>query len=47
MTKKLPILIMVFNRPNLTRKTFERIKEYRPDKLYIGCDGPRPKFKRC
>ena len=33
---------MVFNRPNLTRKTFERIKEYRPDKLYIGCDGPRP-----
>jgi hypothetical protein len=39
---KLPILIMVFNRPELTKRTFERIKKYKPKKLYIGCDGPRP-----
>ena len=42
MKKKVPILIMVFNRPDLTKKTFERIMKYRPEKLYIGCDGPRP-----
>ena len=42
MKKKLPILIMVFNRPDLTKKTFDRIKKYRPKRLYIGCDGPRP-----
>ena len=33
---------MVFNRPDLTKKTFDRIKKYKPNKLYIGCDGPRP-----
>ena len=32
---------MVFNRPDLTKKTFDKIKKYRPEKLYIGCDGPR------
>jgi hypothetical protein len=41
MNKKLPILLMVFNRPNLTKKVFAKIKKYKPEKLYIACDGPR------
>ena len=41
MNKKLPILLMVFNRPDLTKKVFAKIKKYKPEKLYIACDGPR------
>ena len=32
---------MVFNRPDLTKKVFAKIKKYKPEKLYIACDGPR------
>jgi len=35
------ILFIVFNRPELTRSVYEKIKEYNPDKLYIAIDGPR------
>ena len=41
MNKRLPILFMVFNRPDLTKKVFAKIKKYKPEKLYIACDGPR------
>lgn len=36
-----PILFMVFNRPDSTRRVFETIRRQRPEKLYISCDGPR------
>lgn len=36
-----PILFLIFNRPDVTRKVFEEIKKVRPQKLYIGADGPR------
>lgn len=38
---KAPILYLVFNRPDLTAKTFKQIQKYKPKKLYISSDGPR------
>jgi hypothetical protein len=36
-----PILLLVFNRPNTTEKVFSKIKEIQPGKLFIAADGPR------
>ena len=36
-----PILFLVFNRPDVTKKVFEQIKKAKPKKLYIAADGPR------
>lgn len=36
-----PILFLVFNRPDTTRKVFEKIRQIKPQKLYIAADGPR------
>ena len=35
------VLMIVFNRPDLTRKVFERIREAQPRRLYVEADGPR------
>jgi hypothetical protein len=37
-----PILLLLFNRPRLTARVFESIRERQPKKLYIAADGPRP-----
>jgi hypothetical protein len=37
-----PILMMVFNRPDTTRRVFEAIRSRRPKKFYVAADGPRP-----
>lgn len=37
-----PVLFMIFNRPELTRASFERIRQARPPRLYVEADGPRP-----
>ncbi len=37
--------MMVFNRPDLTRKVFNEVRKYKPKKLFISCDGPRVKKK--
>ena len=36
-----PVLFLVFNRPEPTRRVFEAIRAARPAKLYIAADGPR------
>jgi len=36
-----PVVLVIFNRPNLTKKVFEQIAKVRPKKLYIIADGPR------
>ena len=36
-----PVLFLIFNRPDLTRKTFEKIRTYKPKRLFIAADGPR------
>lgn len=45
------VLFVVFNRPELTRRTFERIRAYKPAQLFVHADGARPdragEFERC
>jgi hypothetical protein len=36
-----PILFIIFNRPELTARVFERIRHARPSRLFIAADGPR------
>lgn len=38
---KTPILFMVFNRPDTTRKVFAEIRRQKPQHLFIAADGPR------
>lgn len=40
------ILFIIFRRPNITQKVFERIREMKPKKLYIAADGPRNEMER-
>lgn len=40
--KDVPILFIVFNRPDTTRRVFEAIAEAKPRRLFIAADGPRP-----
>lgn len=37
-----PALFLIFNRPDLTRQVFSRIRDACPAQLFIGADGPRP-----
>ena len=36
-----PVVMMVFNRPELSRRVFEAVREARPAKLLVVADGPR------
>jgi hypothetical protein len=36
-----PVVMIVFNRPDLARRVFERVRAARPPKLLVVCDGPR------
>jgi hypothetical protein len=36
-----PVLFLVFNRPDLVRLSFSRIREYKPAQLFVAADGPR------
>ncbi len=38
---KTPILFLIFNRPDLTKIVFEKIRENKPNRLYVAADGPR------
>lgn len=38
---KLPILVVAFNRPDHVSEAMKAIREYKPNKLYLECDGPR------
>jgi hypothetical protein len=38
---KTPVLFLVFNRPDTTKKVFESIRMVKPVKLYIAADGAR------
>lgn len=37
----IPVLIINFDRPQLSRKVFEAVSRLQPKRLYITCDGPR------
>jgi hypothetical protein len=36
-----PILLMIYNRPDLTEQIFNKIKESKPSMLFIAADGPK------
>jgi hypothetical protein len=36
-----PILFIIFNRPEVTQKVFDQIKQVKPRYLYVAADGPR------
>jgi hypothetical protein len=36
-----PVLLIIFNRPHTTQEVFDRIRQVKPQKLYIAADGPR------
>jgi hypothetical protein len=36
-----PVVMVVFNRPDVTRQVFERVASMRPSSLFIIADGPR------
>lgn len=38
---EVPVLFIIFNRPDTTLKVFERIRSVRPAKLFVVADGPR------
>jgi hypothetical protein len=37
-----PVLFLIFNRPDLTERSFAIIKAAKPAKLFLAADGPRP-----
>lgn len=37
-----PVLFLIFNRPDLTQRVFECIRQAQPPQLFIAADGPRP-----
>jgi hypothetical protein len=39
--RKVPILLMVFNRPGTTELVMDSIRPARPQRLYVAADGPR------
>jgi hypothetical protein len=38
----IPILIIIFNRPEATKKILNAVKAIKPSCIYIAADGPRP-----
>ncbi|HMB95212.1 MAG TPA: hypothetical protein VKK61_04160, partial [Tepidisphaeraceae bacterium] len=38
---QIPVAFLIFNRPETTRRVFERIREAQPTQLYVIADGPR------
>lgn len=41
MTTRAPIIFLIFNRPDVTARSFERIRAARPSSLFVVADGPR------
>lgn len=40
--EQVPVLMIVFNRPEKTRQAFEQVRKARPAQLFLAADGPRP-----
>ena len=38
---KVPVLVLAFNRADHVTEAMKAIREYRPERLYLECDGPR------
>jgi len=42
---KVPVLLVIFNRPDSARLVMQSIKSAKPDRVYISADGPRSSRK--
>ena len=42
MSLKAPVLFLIFNRPDTTRRIFDVIRQAKPERLFVAADGPRP-----
>jgi hypothetical protein len=42
---KTPILFIIYNNPRVTKIVFDRIRELKPQYLYISADGPKSNLK--
>jgi hypothetical protein len=42
---RVPVLLIIFNRPDTTKEVFEAIRKAKPPRLYVAADGPRPGVK--
>ncbi len=38
-----PVLMLIYNRPEKTRRVFQRIRELKPKHLFVSADGPKIK----
>ena len=38
---KIPILFLVYNRLDCTKKSLNSILKYQPNRIYVSCDGPK------
>ena len=38
----IPVLLTIFNRPDLTRKVMDNLRNIKPKRLFVAADGPRP-----
>ena len=43
---KTPVVMMVFNRPENTKKVFEQVQKVKPKQLFVIADGPRKENKK-
>ena len=41
MTYPVPILLIIWRRPDTTKVVINAIKNIKPSSIYIACDGPR------
>lgn len=46
-TCRSPVLLVVYNRPELTTRVFEAIRKVKPSVLYIHADGPKAGEEEC
>lgn len=42
---KVPVLVLAFNRADHVEQAMQAIREYKPERLYLECDGARPNKK--
>jgi len=41
MRNKVPVLFLIYKNPRITKKVFDEISKYKPERLYIAADGPK------
>jgi hypothetical protein len=41
MDLKVPVLFLIFNRPAITQRVFDAIRQAKPSRLFVAADGPR------